>query len=324
MREGSPDRVTLGAFGLVVAIAGINFVAVRFSNQELPPFWGAALRFATASVLLFLIVAARKRPLPQGRALLGAVLYGILAFGASYAFAYYALVAVRAGLASVVLALVPLTTFFFAVAHRVERFRWLGLVGALFAVAGIALVYREQISADVPVLSLLSLLAAAASIAESSLVIKRFPKADPFATNAVAMATGTFLLLALSFATNEPHALPSQSRTWLAVSYLVVVGSVLLFMAYLFVLTRWTASATSYQFVLSPLVTVAVAAWLAGETVTPTFAVGGLLVIVGVYVGALHRRPAGPPRLPAETMSAEMSASPPKPVAADEPAGPRP
>jgi drug/metabolite transporter (DMT)-like permease len=55
----------------------------------------------------------------------------------------------------------------------------------------------------------------------------------------------------------------------------------------LYVLARWTASASSYQLVLMPIVTVVCAAWLAGEAVTPSLVLGGLLVLVGVYVGAI-------------------------------------
>ena len=56
MNASLPDRLTLAAFSVVVLLGGLNAVAVRFSNQELPPFWGAALGFAFASVSLLLIV----------------------------------------------------------------------------------------------------------------------------------------------------------------------------------------------------------------------------------------------------------------------------
>jgi drug/metabolite transporter (DMT)-like permease len=56
-------------------------------------------------------------------------------------------------------------------------------------------------------------------------------------------------------------------------------------MLFLFVIERWTASATSYVLLLMPLVTLAAAAVLLGEEVTPLALVGGLLVLLGVYVG---------------------------------------
>jgi drug/metabolite transporter (DMT)-like permease len=114
------QRATLLAFFGFVILSGSNFVGVRFSNFELPPFWGAALRFSVAGLLFFLIVALRRIQLPRGRALLGATVYGILSFGVSYAFAYYALVSLNAGLASVVLVLVPLATIFLAAAQGQE------------------------------------------------------------------------------------------------------------------------------------------------------------------------------------------------------------
>ncbi len=289
MAVSRPGRSTPAVFAGVIVIAGVNFVAVRFSNFELPPFWGAALRFSSASLLFFLIVIIRGLPLPRGRGLLGAALYGALAFGASFALAYYGLVSVKAGLASVILGMVPLTTFLLAFLHRLEPFRWQGLFGALVAVVGIAIVFQEQLTAAVPLASLLALLAATASIAESNIVVKWFPRSNPFSTNAVAMAVGTIILVTLSTVTHEVWSIPARPATLIAITYLVSIGSVLLFAGYLFVIARWTASAASYQFVVSPLVTVVAAALLAGETVTIPFIAGAALVLMGVYVGSLFR-----------------------------------
>jgi drug/metabolite transporter (DMT)-like permease len=86
-----PDRTTLIAFVLMVVLAGGNPVAVRFSNFELPKFWGAAIRFAAAALVFWIIVLVRRIALPKGRALIGVLLYGLLAVGASYAFLYWGL-----------------------------------------------------------------------------------------------------------------------------------------------------------------------------------------------------------------------------------------
>jgi drug/metabolite transporter (DMT)-like permease len=71
----------------------------------------------------------------------------------------------------------------------------------------------------------------------------------------------------------------------------VIAGSVGVFWLFVFVLHGWTASAASYQLVLIPLVTVVLSAWLQDERITSTFAVGSILVLIGVYFGAI-RRPA--------------------------------
>lgn len=280
--------IVLAAFVGVVVIAGLNFVAVRFSNRELPPFAGAALRFGGAALLFWAFVVWRKIPLPRGRGLVGALVFGLLSFAASYALAYYGLVFVPAAFASVIIALVPLLTLVLAGIQGVERATVRAGVGALVALAGIAILFWDSLRADSSVLPLLALVLAAVAIAQSSIVVKRFPRAHPAGTNAIAMTFGAVLLAALSLAVREPWALPRAPPTLIALGYLVTIGSVGLFGLYLFVLGEWTASAVSYQTVLSPFVTVAAGALLAGEVVGWAFALGGAIVLAGVYLGALR------------------------------------
>ena len=106
------------------------------------------------------------------------------------------------------------------------------------------------------------------------------------ATNVVGMSVAAILLLILSFLTGETWSLPSLSSTWLALGWLVL-SSIVGFVLIIWLLSRWSATATSYVGVLTPLVTVAVASLLASETPTITFLVGAFVVLLGVYVGAL-------------------------------------
>lgn len=287
MPAAAPDRTTLGIFAAVVVVGGLNAVAVRYSNHELAPFWGATLRFAAAAALLFAVVLARRIRLPRGRALVGVVLYGALGFAVSYALAYWGLVEAPAGAAAVAIALVPLITLILAPLHGLERFRPQAMAGALVSIVGIGLVFADQLDADVNPLSLLALLLAAVTISESTIVVKWFPRSDPAATNAIGMVVGVVLLLALSLAFGEPQVIPRQAETLAALAYLIVFGSVLLFMGFLYVLTRWTASAVTYSLLLMPLVAVPAAAALRGEPVSGAFLAGGGLVLAGVYLGAI-------------------------------------
>ena len=143
--EGATRSDTaLPAFLAAVLIGGANFVAVSFSNEELEPLSGAALRFTAAGVLLFLITAAWRYPLPRGRAAVGASIYGLLGFGVSYALVYYAVLGLGAGPTSVILAAVPLATLALAVLHGQERFTARGVGGGVLAVIGIAILsYRS-------------------------------------------------------------------------------------------------------------------------------------------------------------------------------------
>ena len=69
--------------------------------------------------------------------------------------------------------------------------------------------------------------------------------------------------------------------------FMVLIGSIGLFELYLFVLKGWTASGASYQFVLIPFAAALLGSWILDEAITAMFVAGGLIVAVGVYVGAL-------------------------------------
>jgi drug/metabolite transporter (DMT)-like permease len=282
-----PDNLTLLAYGFTVLFAGSNFVAVRFTVAELPPFWGATIRFAAAALIFWGIVLLRRSPFPGRRTLLGILLFGFLSIGASYAFLYWGIQSIPAGLTSVFIALAPLMTLFFAFFHGIEPFRWRGLMGGVLAMAGIGYAFFEQPGETLPVIPVLAIIAGVACIAESTVVIKMIPKSDPFVTNALAVTVGAVTLIILSLIAGEPWSLPTQTATWISVIYLILFGSVVMFYLFLFVIRRWTASATSFQFVLMPFVTVIVAGLLAAEAVNSAFILGGALTLIGVWIGAL-------------------------------------
>jgi drug/metabolite transporter (DMT)-like permease len=311
--DSAPNRSVLLAFFLSVLLTGANAVAVRFTVAELAPFWGAFLRFGSAALIFWAVVIFRRLPLPRGRALVGVLLYGFLSFGASYAFIYWGIRKIPAGMTQVLLALVPLVTFFAAVLHGLERFRWRGLLGAALAVLGIGFAFFEGPSGHFPAAPVLAILAAAVCIAEASIVVKTFPRSDPFLTNALGMTTGGLSLAFFSRLAGENWKIPVRAATWASILYLILIGSVISFYLLLYILSHWTASATSYQFVLFPFVTVMLGAWLASEAISPGLLVGGLLVVAGVWIGAFSVRPSARDHAASLPAVSSPAAEPPDP-----------
>ena len=214
MNGGVIDKRILLAFAGVVILAGSNIVAVRFSNRELDPFWGAGIRFLGASLILWALVARGRYPLPQGRALGGAFVYGILSFLIAYAFFYWGSQEVPAGLGGTIMAAVPLLTVMFAAAHRLERLRLRGVVGAVVALTGIAIMSSGALSGDVSLVSVLAVVVAAAAASESGIVLKLLPSAHPVVTNAIGMSVGAVLLLLLSSIAGESWKAPESPSVW--------------------------------------------------------------------------------------------------------------
>ncbi|GAG94727.1 unnamed protein product, partial [marine sediment metagenome] len=125
--------------------------------------------------------------------------------------------------------------------------------------------------------------------AEGTVLYKTFPGADPLAVNSLALTTGAVILFLISLFAGETWILPANQATWIAYGYLVIAGSVLMFYSFLYVLNRWSASATSYSTLLIPVATIVVAAWLLDEQITLQFMVGSIIVVGGVWLGAISQ-----------------------------------
>ena len=285
--SSAPGGFTLALFALAVTLGGANFIGVRFSNRELDPFWGASLRFSIAAVLFIIIASFLKLRIPKGRHLGMNLLYGFLSFALSYALMYWALVRVTAGVATVILAIVPLVTLLLAAAHGMEKLGIRPMVGSLLAIGGIFWMAVGPQEIDLPLTSLVAMLVAALALGESVIVSKKVSGYHPVMTNAVGMSAGALILLGISAVAGEQWALPSQTEVIWSVAYLATFGSVGLFLTLLLVIRQWTASASSYAFVLFPVVTMLLGAWIADEPITLQGVVGAIFVMSGVWFGAL-------------------------------------
>jgi drug/metabolite transporter (DMT)-like permease len=278
---------TMAAFIGAVILGGGNFLAVRISNQELPPFWGAGLRFGIAGLVFVGIALSLRLRWPRGRQALLIAIYGLVSFSLSYALMYWALVRVTAGMVAVLLAVVPLVTPILAATHRVERLSRRNLLGALVALGGIVVMTVGPEGLLMPLGGLTAVGIAAVTIGESVIIGKRVSVNHPAMTNAIAMPVGSIGLLVISALAGEQWATPHQSEVIWSLVYLVALGSVGLFVLFLLVVRKWTASGTAYAFVLFPVVTLLLEALLFDEALSPRAILGAIVVMGAVWFGAL-------------------------------------
>jgi drug/metabolite transporter (DMT)-like permease len=288
------QRLNITTFIAIALIGGGNPVGVAIAVDELAPIWAAAARFLAAGAIFALVMVLFRVPIPRGRALVGGLIYGVIGFFGAFTFLFIGLQDTPPGTSQVIIALVPLITLLLAVAHGLERFSLRAFVGAFIALAGLSFLVADRLSADVPLVSMIAVLAGAALLAESGVVIKLTPRSHPAASNAVGMLSGGAMLLALSAAIGEPWATPTQADTWSAMIFLVLGGSVAVFSLFVFLLGRWDVSAVSYTLLLQPLATIAYSAILTHEPITPALFAGAAIILVGVYVGAFSSGRATP------------------------------
>ncbi|WP_109473915.1 EamA family transporter [Ornithinimicrobium cavernae] len=282
---------------LAVSVAvmwGLNFTAIHASLEHFPPFFLVALRFLVLAVPTMFLVPWPRVPV---RWLVG---YG-LGFGTlQFLFLYWGMATgMPTGLASLVLqASAPFTVVLGTVFLR-ERVSGIQLLGILLAVGGLAVVglHRAQVAAVLP---FLLTLAGALGWAVGNICNKQARPANSLHLTLWMSVVPPLPMLAVSLAVEGPTRIVESLTTALApealpallgLAYTVVIGTVVGSGIWTWLMTHHPAGVVAPYSLLVPVVGM-LAAWLAlGETVSPVEIAGGLVVVTGVLLGSLRRRP---------------------------------
>ncbi len=277
---------------LVVAIWGFNFVIIKLSVLELSPFWAAALRFLFAAVPAVFFI----RP-PKTRWWIVAV------FGLTFAFALYGFlnlaigVGMPAGLASVVLQVQAFFTILIAFFVLGERPRRAQILGAAIAFDGIGFIALERFE-GISLLPFGLTLLAAISWGLANVLTKMAGKVDPLAFIVWGALWSVPPLFVLSYVMEGPEVLirffvaPDLYIIGLMI-FLSYVATLFGVAAWTWLITRHSASAIAPFSLLVPI-TGLLSGWLLlGETVSGMEIAGGILVVAGLGVSVIRRRPRG-------------------------------
>jgi drug/metabolite transporter (DMT)-like permease len=265
-------------------IWGSTFLAIRFGNEATPPVWAATIRLALASVVLFGITAGFRMPLPRGKALRGAALWGFFNLGVNLSLLYIGETTVPSGISAVLFATVPLTTALLAAAFRVEPLVARKLIAAVVAIGGVAIIFAGELGLAVPFAGLLTVFAAASAAALANVLLKQAPKQQVIPLNAIGTAVGAIVCLAVSAALGESHAIPVTMSAWLPILYLTIAGSLGAFVLFSWLVTHWSVSNASLLGVTVPIIAVILGGLVKGEQPAALTYVGAAVVISAILI----------------------------------------
>lgn len=303
IRSSPRGLVLWTALVIVYVVWGSTYLGIRIAVETLPPLVSAAMRFVAAGVLLAVILAVRSgfavlkatRRQVGAAALVGTLLLAGGNGGVVFAEAGVVDAPVPSGVAALLIALVPILVVLMR-AGTGDRPRLMSVVGVLVGFGGlIALVTAGSgVDRSVPLVGSLIVLGAASSWAVGSFVSARLPlPANPFVTSAYESILGGAVVGVIGFASGERlHPGEVSGRSWLALLYLLVAGSLVAFTAYAWLLQNAPISLTATYAYVNPAVAVLLGALVVAEPVTPAILIGGLIIVVGValVVSAERRR----------------------------------
>ena len=291
---GFPTRRALATWCFLSLVWGSTWLFIKLGLEDVPPFTFAGVRFIVAFGILGIFVFSSGRRLPRSArdwcVIAGT---GTLGVAGSYGFVYWGEQHISSGLTALLFAGFPL--FGILVAHFVladERLTLLKSVGAVIGLAGVAVLFSDQL-ASAGVLAFwgsLAIVAAAFTAACGDVLVKRFGgRIDPMILAWGHMAMGAIPLTWMGVAREgNPLTHDWTPRALISLVYLAVVGSALAFVLFFWLLRQVEAGQTMMIGLVTPLIAVLVGVAVLGEPITWRLAVGGLAILAGVGLAMIR------------------------------------
>lgn len=282
-----PQTLTLLlSFFAVYIIWGSTYLAIRIAVATVPPFCAAAIRFVLAGSALLLFTLLRRTPLPTPVQWRNLSLSALILFVPSYGSLFWAEKYVPSGIASAVVATIPVwmaVIEVFILKHT--RLRWQLIVSLIAGLAGVSILTLRGISggSNSPA-PYLVMLVAQITWSIGTLLTKNMnlPKSKPLVAG-TQMLLGGLMLLTVSAALGELRPLPVISaQAWLAILYLTVFGSIAAFTAYLYLLGHLPATTVASYAYINPVVALALGFWFGHEVLDFRVFLGVSLILIGV------------------------------------------
>ncbi|WP_426358154.1 EamA family transporter [Pseudocolwellia sp. HL-MZ19] len=278
---------------LIVIIWGVNFLAIAWGLDGLPPLLMGALRFALVFSIGFLFVKKPNIPLKWMVAYALAISFG------QFAFLFSAMsMGMPAGLASLILQSQALFTLIFAALLLNERIKFAQLLSMIVAGAGLYIIAGTGEDSAMTLIGFVLTIIGAASWALGNVVNriisnKGFKPGIDLVIWSAWIPIIPFMLSSFIFEGSDLIIASLQGFSWvsfLALTYLAVAASISGYGLWSYLLSRYPAGTVAPLSLGVPIVGISVSAYFLNETITDMQWIGGSLVLLGLIINAFWAR----------------------------------
>ena len=293
------DRaLAFAAFAVVCTVWGTTYLAIRIAVETIPPFLLTAARFVIAGVILFVIAWIRgDRPPRDTRLLANVAVVGLLMVGIGNLSVVWAEQWVPSGIAALLVATAPFWVALIELLRRGgERIDMRRGAGMLIGFIGVALLVTPGGAGGThDIHFLLGALAIQAGCVGWQLGTVRgkymLASVPPLMSSALQMLSGGLALTVIGIAIGELPRFAVTPRTFTALAYLTLFGSVLTYTAYVVALKSLRTTTMSLYAYVNPVVAVILGRIVLGERLTWVSVVAMCVILAGVALVQTARRP---------------------------------
>jgi drug/metabolite transporter (DMT)-like permease len=278
------------SFIAIYVIWGSTYLAIRYAVDTIPPLYTAGLRHLFAGSILLAWCVAKKLK-PTSAQLRASVVIGALFFLVGHGTLHWAETRVPSGLASLFIAVEPI--FVFALSSAAER-RWRMnlplLAGVLLGLVGVFLLMgRSVLTPGTGMMTgAIAVLVGALSWSAGIVYSRRSQlSGSPLLLSALSLLSGAVMLLTTGTVVGEWRGFSFGDvtlRSWLALAYLILFGSVIAFTAYNWLLEHYSPTVVATHTYVNPIVAVLLGWMLAGEHITLGFGLAAAMIVGAVVL----------------------------------------
>lgn len=291
------------ALALVCFFWGTTWLASKEGVQHMPALQMAGLRQFIAGLLYVSFFLSKKTPLPKGKEWTPILILSFLNFIMSNGLSTWGVKYISAGLGSIMGAIFPLWLVVIGLFASKEKLPRNAIIGLLLGFGGVCIIFYEHLldfsNPDFSFGIILSLIATWTWAFATLYTKQQAVNFNPYFSLGLQMLIAGATLTLFTNATGNAvsmTAIPWQS--WAAIAYLIIFGSLVAFIAYLYALQNLPTEQASVYAYINPVVAV-LCGWLVlHEKITVFIAVGGLVTLLGVYLVNKAFKSVPPPEQP--------------------------
>lgn len=267
---------------------GTTWVASKIGVQEMPALQMVAIRQFLGGIAYLSYFIYKGEKWPVGKQWWPIIWLMVLNFLLSNGLSTWGVSYISSGLGAIIGAAFPLWVVIIYLLQG-EKTPTKAIMGMLVGFGGICIVFYDYISdfmkADFRFGIFLSVLATVTWAMASVYTKKQAVHFNPYFSLGLQMMLSSVLTYSFAFSQHMVIPLNEISNTaWWSIAYLVVFGSILTFIAFIYALQNLPTSVSSLYAYINPIVALGLGILFFKEPLTPYIIIGGIVVLIGLYI----------------------------------------
>ena len=267
---------------------GTTWLASKEGVKYMPALQLAGIRQFIGGILYVAFFLYKKAPWPKGKQWKVIFILSILNFVLSNGLSTWGVKYISSGLGAIIGAIFPLWIVLITV-FRGEKIARLSILGLVISFGGVCVIFYDHLAdflkPDFRFGIFISLIATFTWAFGTMYTRKKAASFNPYFSLGLQMLISSFITLAVVGATGTGVNISSiPANSWWAMGYLIIIGSVLTFIAFIYMLQRLPPEINSIYAYINPIVAVLLGAIIYGEPLTTAIAIGGGITLCGLYM----------------------------------------